>query len=355
METPRRVLVRQTCEKKGKPRKILYEHVEAEKVTDIEVDLKAETDKIRTEESYIDEIEQLKLEIESKNQEILELKRKIFDLEKSSTFGINSIKHSDNLIKIHTGLPSYALFCWILDEVRPAASNMQYYKGEQSHETKQYQENNSLKPGPKRKLSLEDEFLLTLMKLKMNLNQDFLVSLFKVCPSLVSSVISTWIPLLAFELKPLIYWPASEELDHYYPECYKKYGKIKAIIDCTEVQTERPSLDSVNAAMYSNYKSRHTYKVLVACTPGGTVSYVSDAVGGDMSDVELVRKSGILDKFEKGDKVMADKGFNNKDDFLVGDVELITPEFARKSVQFTESKNVTNAQVSNAQVFMWNE
>ena len=47
---------------------------------------------------------------------------------------------------------------------------------------------------------------------------------------------------------------------------------------------------------------------------------------------------------------MADKGFNNKADFLIGDVELIMPEFARKSVQFTESNNVTNAQVSNAHI-----
>ena len=104
--------------------------------------------------------------------------------------------------------------------------------------------------------------------------------------------------------------------------------KLEQSLECTEIQIERPSLDSVNAVMYSNYKSRHTYKVLVACTPGGTVSYVSEAVGGDMSDVELVRKSGILDKFEKGDNVMADKGFNNKADFLIGDVELIMPEFA---------------------------
>jgi hypothetical protein len=126
--------------------------------------------------------------------------------------------------------------------------------------------------------------------------------------------------------------------------------KLEQSLECTEIQTERLSLDNVNAVMYSNYKSRHTYKVLVACTPGGTVSYVSEAVGGDMSDVELVRKSGILDKFEIGDNVMADKGFNNKADFLIGDVELIMPEFARKSVQFTESKNVTNAQVSNARI-----
>lgn len=125
---------------------------------------------------------------------------------------------------------------------------------------------------------------------------------------------------------------------------------LEQSLECTEIQTERPSLDSVNAVMYSNYKSRHTCKVLVACTPGGTVSYVSEAVGGDMSDVELLRKNGILDKFEKGDQVMADKGFNNKADFLIGDGELIMPEFARKSVQFTESNNVTNAQVYNARI-----
>jgi len=49
-----------------------------------------------------------------------------------------------------------------------------------------------------------------------------------------------------------------------------------------------------------------------------------------MSDVELVRKSGILNKLSKGDKVMADKGFTNVDDFLMKEVELITPESKHK-------------------------
>lgn len=50
--------------------------------------------------------------------------------------------------------------------------------------------------------------------------------------------------------------------------------KLEQSLECTEIQSERPSLDSVNAVMYSNYKSKHTYTVLVACTPGGTVSCV---------------------------------------------------------------------------------
>jgi predicted RNase H-like nuclease (RuvC/YqgF family) len=85
-ETPRRVLGRKSYEK-ANLRQILYE---SEKVTDIDVtDLKAATDRIRTEESYITEIEQLKQEIEQTNLEISEANSKILELEKTSTFGIH--------------------------------------------------------------------------------------------------------------------------------------------------------------------------------------------------------------------------------------------------------------------------
>ncbi|CAG2241542.1 uncharacterized protein [Mytilus edulis] len=362
--TPRRLLMRNT-EVHSKPvasksRKKLSELVDSENVSlttnictdsstcNISDDIIDENE--ISKESLSAEIQFLKIQLAEKDHQLSSAKEKIKDLEKKNSFGIISIKHSDNLIRLHTGLASYSLFCWLLDEVSVPASNMKYYKGEDSHETTSYQENNAKKPGPKRKLSLEDELLMTLMKLRLNLNQEFMASLFNVSSSLVSSIITTWISLLALELRPLIHWPTRDQLDQYYPDCYSKYGKVTAIIDCTEVQTERPSLDSTNSALYSNYKSRHTYKVLVACTPGGTVSFVSHATGGDMSDVELVRRCGILDLFEEGDKVMADKGFNNKDDFLLGDVELIIPAFARKNIQFRESKNISNTEISNARI-----
>jgi hypothetical protein len=315
------------------------------------VDLEYDNSEIEhTPLSKDDEIVYLRAELEKREQELACANARVEELEQGKRFGIHSIQHSDHLVKVHTGLPSYSLFYWIFNEVKEPARNMKYYKGDQSLNTKSYQEHNTQKPGPKRKLCLEDELLLTLMKLRLNLTLDFIASLFQVSPALVSTVISTWISLLALELKPLIHWPSPEQLTQYYPECFHQYGKVCAIIDCTEVQTERPSLDSTNAAMYSNYKERHTYKVLVACTPGGTVSFISDVVGGDMSDVELVRRCGLLDKFEKNDKVMADKGFSNRDDFLIGDVELITPEFRKKDLQFSQSKNITNAEVSNARI-----
>ena len=54
-----------------------------------------------------------------------------------------------------------------------------------------------------------------------------------------------------------------------------------------------------------------------------------------MSDAEIVRRSpgriGILDNLEKGDVVMADKGFRDKSDFLLKGLQTsIIPEFSKK-------------------------
>ena len=52
--------------------------------------------------------------------------------------------------------------------------------------------------------------LVVLMKLKLNLSEQFLAHLFDTCTSLISQVLSTWLPLLAAELRPLLYWPKQE-------------------------------------------------------------------------------------------------------------------------------------------------
>ncbi|XP_028514597.1 uncharacterized protein LOC110238116 [Exaiptasia diaphana] len=240
---------------------------------------------LSTIEECLREIDRLKSVIHEKDKQIDELKSK-------HNFGVHSIKNSDDMVKVYTGLSSYSLFSWLFDEVKEPAKNMTYYRGENSNTDKQYQVNNKNKPGPKRKLLLEDELLILLIKLRHNLNVDLIAAMFNVSTSLISVTITTWLSLLALELKPLIYWPPREELLRWYPDCFKRYGdNVCAVIDASEVQTERPSMTNINSILYSNYKQRHTFKVLVACTPGGSISFISEAAGGDMSDVELVRKS----------------------------------------------------------------
>jgi len=104
----------------------------------------------------------------------------------------------------------------------------------------------SKKPGPEGVLSPENELLLTLMKLRLSLNRQFLGHLFGVSSSLVTVILSTWLPLLSLELKPVIFWPTQEQAQNYYPDCFKKYKNVTAIIDCTEVPIQRPSLALAN-------------------------------------------------------------------------------------------------------------
>lgn len=239
---------------------------------------------------------------------------------------------------------------WLFNLVKPKLPHVQYYKGASSESTKSYQVHKKNKPGPKRRLSPQNELLITLMKLKLNLTEQFTAHLFGTCTSLISQTLSTWLPLLSCEMKPLLHWPTTEELKLYYPNCFKKYKQVVAIIDCTEVPMQRPSLAKANSQIYSSYKGRPTAKVLVACTPAGTVSFVSKAAGGNMSDKEIVKRSGILDKFEPGDTLLADRGFNIQELLLGRAVKLVIPPFLRGKKQFTENDDRNTKQVANARI-----
>ena len=48
---------------------------------------------------------------------------------------------------------------------------------------------------------------------------------------------------------------------------------------------------------------------MVAITPSGVVCFISKLYGGSITDRELFIETGIIDKMDVGDSVMADKGF----------------------------------------------
>ena len=72
---------------------------------------------------------------------------------------------------------------------------------------------------------------------------------------------------------------------------------------------ERPSALDNQSSCYSSYKSRPTMKSLVGITPSGVVGFVSELYPGSTTDKEITVKSGFLKMLERGDEVMADKGF----------------------------------------------
>ena len=65
------------------------------------------------------------------------------------------------------------------------------------------------------------------------------------------------------------------------PLSFRKFFKqCCVIVDCTKVFIERPHDLLGRAQIWSNYKHHFTVKFLIGITPQGTISYVSECVGG---------------------------------------------------------------------------
>ena len=78
------------------------------------------------------------------------------------------------------------------------------------------------------------------------------------------------------------------------PEVFlEKYLTTRIIIDVTEFAIAKLVNPDVQSATWSSYKNRNTLKILVGCTPNGALSFLSDVIGGPVSDKELTRKSGL--------------------------------------------------------------
>ena len=76
------------------------------------------------------------------------------------------------------------------------------------------------------------------------------------------------------------------------PSCFKALKNVKIIVDCFEIFTEMTSNFEEQGNLYSSYKHRCTFKVLVGIfAPNGTIIFVSDAYEGAISDKEIFVRS----------------------------------------------------------------
>ena len=108
------------------------------------------------------------------------------------------------------------------------------------------------------------------------------------------------------------------------------------IIDATEIFVEQPALPELKQLTFSSYKNHNTYNGLMGISPTGAVIFVSDLYPGCISDKELTRRCGILDMLDKGDIIMADRGFDIEEDLILKGVRLNIPPFLRGKQQLNQ-------------------
>lgn len=238
------------------------------------------------------------------------------------------------------------LTCYSLIEKQ--ASTLSYASKNTSDESTKGQDN-SPRIGRPRALSKFQEFVMVLMRL--GLFERDLAHRFGVSEGSVSVITRTWIKFLSSVFGPLIRLPEKEIIRHYSPQSFKALcPDVVIIVDCTEIEMERPSALNNQSACYSSYKACPTMKALLGITPSGVLAFVSDFFPGIASDKEITAKSNFLDILNSNDAVMADKGFNVQDELASVGVTLITPEFLKKNKQFSTAECNKNKLVASLRI-----
>ena len=176
----------------------------------------------------------------------------------------------------------------------------------------------------------------------------------KICVavSTVSSTCRTWVRFMRTELESIcIHWPSKEQIFRDMPPIFKKlYSSLVSIIDWTELQMESPSSLDKKSLCYSSYKSRTTMKALIGITPNGVVSFTSELYCGSISDPDIVKRSGYLQHIQRGDCVMADKGFTIRDELAAVGGRLVLLHFLSGKRQFSQEEAEHNKQIASLRI-----
>ncbi|KAJ8666315.1 hypothetical protein QAD02_007977 [Eretmocerus hayati] len=177
-------------------------------------------------------------------------------------------------------------------------------------------------------------------------------------PSVGCFICSSWknffknVPIISKFLQQFIVWPSDDDLFLNLPIQFRyRYHNVRSIIDCFEIEIEKPSNAVHQALTWSDYKKCNTDKYFINISGDGLITFVSKGVPGRCSDMSIVENWGYLDKLTPNSCVLADRGFKHLDALLhKKECHLIRPPSVMKGVKNSKSEVKLAKQVASLRI-----
>ena len=173
--------------------------------------------------------------------------------------------------------------------------------------------------------------MVTLKKIRLNPTFKELGYDFSVSESFCSKAFQNLVPKLSQCGSKLILWPPKDDIKRHLPITFRaRYSNVQSVIDCLEIEIEKPSDPILQTLTWSQYKKCNTIKYLISSTPDGYINFISKGYGGRISDVKITEECGYLDVLPNHCAVMADRGFKG-----------VAPLLAQKHCQLIHPPSVS--------------
>ncbi|XP_050554357.1 uncharacterized protein LOC126911390 [Spodoptera frugiperda] len=198
----------------------------------------------------------------------------------------------------------------------------------------------------------EEHILLCLKKIRLNTTFSELADQFGMSLSYASKIFMQSIPVIVNVLRPFVIKSNKRAVKQNLPMAFRhKYFNIYCIIDCLEIEIQKPSKSVEQALSWSEYKKANTAKFLISSTPDGIINYISPGYGGRITDVQLVQDCSFIDGLEQGVSILADRGFKHIEELLLQKgINLVRPPSVPSNSKLSKQDVLKTKQIASLRI-----
>lgn len=203
------------------------------------------------------------------------------------------------------------------------------------------------------KLSSRDKLFMFLLRLRRGLPLPELSVMFNISVSTASVICyaMTRLIYLTFKGMELDMFPTAEEQRKKKPLKMKPFKNLRIILDGVSFYTQTPSNFEQQGNTYSSYKSHNVVVFSVGIACNGATIFCSEGMEGSMSDKEVILKSGLLQRLQKGDGVMTDRGYELTAELQAIGCEFYKPPSLGGRNTFTAEEEIMTKAIASARIY----